>query len=106
MIVNNNSYGQRTSFGAIMDAPVKKALSSKMKFGDLRQYVNLKHEQQANPYNVKLGECSQSGKLFGEIWEPNSSFIRFVDFQDKNVSPLSFIKSICSRANKENGINR
>lgn len=103
MKVINNIYCTKTNpqFGCLepLDKAARKALIKGFQNrGEIREYVNLKNKLKNNPNSVRVQYDKSKNRLFGEIWQENSSFITFADFQEKGVKVLEFIKNLFNRA--------
>lgn len=81
-----------------MSKDTKKVLLSGLNgVKEIREFINLRNANRSNPYAINIELNPSNNRLYGEIWQPNSSFIKFVDYQDKATKSLDFIKNLINK---------
>ncbi len=102
MDVRNNIYqaNMNPQFGHInnMSKDTRKVFVKGLNgIKEMREYVNLRNANSANPHKINIELNPATNRLYGEIWMPNSNFINFAAYQDKATKNLDFIKSLIGR---------
>lgn len=106
MDLNNNIYNLNSNpnFGYLgnMNKSTRKAvLKGLQNRNEIREYITLKNINKASKEMVRVEINPDTNRLYGEIWQPNSTFIRYADYQDKNTKTIDFFRNLFNRTNKE-----